>query len=46
MLQIVSVGDQFYDQGVKNTEDTQFHTSFTDIYTQKATYAPWHLIQG
>jgi hypothetical protein len=44
--QIVSVGDQFYDQGVSSVEDPQWQSSFTNIYTNKHTFKPWHIIQG
>ncbi|WP_428376646.1 purple acid phosphatase family protein [Lichenicoccus sp.] len=42
----VSVGDNFYDDGVRSTTDPQWKRSFTSIYTHPSLSTPWHVILG
>jgi acid phosphatase len=43
---IVSAGDNFYESGVTGVHDTQWQTSFEDVYSQAALHRPWHVILG
>jgi len=43
---IVSVGDNFYENGVASLNDPQWKSSFEDIYTAPALQAPWKIILG
>ena len=40
-LFVVNVGDNFYESGLTSTEDTQFDTSFRDMYTHPSLQIPW-----
>lgn len=41
-----SVGDNFYDDGVRSVDDPQWKTSFEDIYTAPSLQAPWFVALG
>lgn len=43
---VISVGDNFYDDGVKSVTDPRWKTSFEDIYTHPALMTQWHVIVG
>eukprot|EP01042_Synura_sphagnicola_P018972 gene18972-23999_t len=43
---IVSVGDNFYDDGVKSTADPQWRFSFEDVYTGPHLQTPWYVALG
>jgi len=43
---IVSTGDNFYDNGVRSTEDAQWDKSFEDIYTGSHLQKNWYVILG
>ncbi|MDE8347103.1 MAG: tartrate-resistant acid phosphatase type 5 family protein [Acidocella sp.] len=42
----VSVGDNFYENGVSGLDDPQWQTSFERIYTAPALQTPWKIILG
>lgn len=44
---VISVGDNFYDDGVANTEDPLFNRSFEHVYHHSnVRHLPWHLVLG
>ncbi len=43
---VVSVGDNFYETGVKTTHDNQFKTLFEDVYKAKSLQVPWYVAIG
>ncbi len=43
---IVSVGDNFYSNGVQSTSDPQWKTSFEDVYTGDHLQCPWYVVLG
>jgi acid phosphatase len=43
---IVSVGDNFYENGVASVDDAQWKTSFEDVYTAAALQVPWRVVLG
>ena len=43
---IISVGDNFYEDGVQSATDPQWRTSFEDIYTARSLQAPWYVALG
>jgi acid phosphatase len=43
---VVSVGDNFYDDGVASVGDRQWRTSFEDIYTAASLQIPWYVVLG
>ena len=43
---VISVGDNFYDNGVVSVDDPQWQTSFQDIYTRPGLMTTWHVILG
>ncbi len=43
---VVSVGDNFYEDGVAGVADPQWQNSFEQIYTDPALMTPWHVILG
>jgi len=43
---VISVGDNFYENGVTSIHDPQWKTSFQDIYTRPGLMTPWHVILG
>lgn len=42
----VSVGDNFYENGVQSAQDAQWKTSFEDIYTAPSLQTPWYVALG
>jgi acid phosphatase len=43
---VISVGDNFYEHGVKSVDDPQWQTSFEKIYTAPSLQVPWHVALG
>lgn len=43
---IVSVGDNFYEDGVSSVNDPQWQTSFENIYRAPSLQVPWYVILG
>jgi acid phosphatase len=43
---VISVGDNFYEDGVDSLTDKQWKTSFEDIYTHPALQTRWDVILG
>jgi tartrate-resistant acid phosphatase type 5 len=43
---IISVGDNFYESGVRTATDPQWKSSFEDIYTAPSLAVPWYVILG
>ena len=43
---IISVGDNFYENGVQSAEDPQWQTSFEKVYAAPSLQVPWHAILG
>jgi tartrate-resistant acid phosphatase type 5 len=43
---IVSVGDNFYEDGVTGVDDPKWKTSFEDVYKAPALQAPWYAALG
>ena len=43
---IISVGDNFYENGVTGVDDPAWKTSFEDIYTASSLQVPWHVALG
>jgi tartrate-resistant acid phosphatase type 5 len=43
---VISVGDNFYEDGVTAVIDPQWRTSFEDIYSDPALMTKWHVILG
>lgn len=43
---VISVGDNFYEDGVSGVADPQWRTSFEEIYTDPALMTKWHVILG
>ena len=43
---IVSTGDNFYDDGVESSADSQFHDTFTNVYSAKSLQLPWIIAAG
>jgi tartrate-resistant acid phosphatase type 5 len=43
---VVSVGDNFYEEGVQKASDNQFKTSFEDIYKAPSLQIPWYVAIG
>ncbi len=43
---IVSVGDNFYENGVESVSDPQWQTSFENVYTAPSLQTPWKIILG
>jgi acid phosphatase len=42
----ISLGDNFYENGVASTDDPQWQSSFEDIYTAPSLQSPWKIILG
>lgn len=42
----VSVGDNFYMDGVESVDDPQWESSFEDVYRAKSLQTPWKVILG
>ena len=43
---IISVGDNFYENGVQSVEDPHWRESFEEVYRHPALQVPWHCILG
>ena len=43
---IVSVGDNFYEDGIASVEDPQWQTSFEKVYSAASLQVPWYVILG
>jgi len=43
---VVTVGDNFYPNGVASTQDPQWEKSFEDIYHQHSLHEDWHVCLG
>ena len=43
---IVSVGDNFYEKGVRSADDPQWKSSFEGVYTAPSLNVPWYAILG
>jgi tartrate-resistant acid phosphatase type 5 len=43
---VISVGDNFYEDGVKSVSDPHWRASFEDVYHQAPLQVPWHVIMG
>ncbi|WP_298225699.1 tartrate-resistant acid phosphatase type 5 family protein [Acidocella sp.] len=42
----VSVGDNFYENGVESVSDPQWQSSFENVYTEPSLQTPWKVILG
>jgi tartrate-resistant acid phosphatase type 5 len=43
---VLSVGDNFYEDGVQSTSDPQWRTSYEDIYSARSLQIPWYVALG
>ena len=43
---VVSVGDNFYEDGVANVDDPVWKTSFEDVYSAPSLQVPWYVALG
>lgn len=43
---IISTGDNFYNRGVKNVNDSHWHESFESVYSDPALHVPWYISLG
>jgi len=43
---IISVGDNFYENGVASVNDPQWQTSFEQVYAAPSLQVPWHVVLG
>ena len=43
---VVSVGDNFYDNGVQSVRDPQWQSSYEQVYTDPALQVPWFVALG
>ncbi len=43
---VISVGDNFYEDGVQSAQDPQWKTSFEDVYVEPSLQAPWYAVLG
>ncbi len=43
---IISVGDNFYEDGVKSVNDPQWQSSFENVYAAPSLQVPWQVILG
>ncbi|KAL7099382.1 hypothetical protein ACP275_09G081300 [Erythranthe tilingii] len=43
---VVSTGDNFYDNGLNGEDDSNFHESFSNIYTAKSLQKQWFSVLG
>jgi tartrate-resistant acid phosphatase type 5 len=43
---VISLGDNFYEDGVASTGDPQWRTSFENVYSAASLQVPWHVILG
>ena len=43
---VISVGDNFYVDGVQSTADRQWRSSFEEVYTARSLQIPWYVALG
>ena len=43
---VISVGDNFYEDGVASVDDPQWKASFEDVYAAPSLQVPWHAALG
>jgi acid phosphatase len=43
---VISVGDNFYEDGVQSTSDPQWSSSFEEIYSARSLQVPWYVALG
>ena len=43
---VISTGDNFYEKGVSSVTDSQFKTSFENIYSASSLHIPWYVALG
>jgi tartrate-resistant acid phosphatase type 5 len=43
---VISVGDNFYEDGVASVSDPKWKTSFEDVYSAPSLQVPWHVALG
>lgn len=43
---VISVGDNFYEDGVSSVHDQHWTSSFEDVYTAPSLQVPWHVTLG
>ncbi len=43
---VVSVGDNFYEDGVQSTSDPLWRSSFEDVYSARSLQIPWYVALG
>lgn len=43
---VISVGDNFYENGVKSVDDPQWQSSFEKVYTAPSLQVPWRVALG
>ena len=43
---VISVGDNFYENGVASVDDPQWQSSFENVYTAPSLQVPWHAVLG
>jgi len=43
---VLAVGDNFYERGVESVTDSQWQTSFENVYSAPSLQVPWHAILG
>jgi tartrate-resistant acid phosphatase type 5 len=43
---VVSVGDNFYENGVQSVDDPQWRSSFEDVYSAASLQVPWYVALG
>lgn len=43
---VISVGDNFYEDGVSGVDDPAWKASFEDVYTAPSLQVPWHVALG
>ena len=41
---VVSAGDNFYNEGVKDLNDPKFETVFNAVYSQPSLQIPWYVV--
>jgi acid phosphatase len=43
---VISVGDNFYENGVASLQDPHWQQSFENVYTAKSLQVPWYVVLG
>ncbi len=43
---VISVGDNFYENGVSSVDDPQWQSSFEKVYAAPSLQVPWHVVLG